>query len=101
CMITDPEGKGVDVLFVQVPEGKSAKNRVHLDLRPRADLRDTEIERIAAHGATVVGDHLGIYGPGSGWVTFADPEGNEFCVLRSLEEVAAHERAAAAEPADT
>ncbi|GGM16624.1 VOC family protein [Promicromonospora citrea] len=101
CMITDPEGKGVDVLFVQVPEGKSAKNRVHLDLRPRADLRDTEIERIAAHGATVVGDHRGIYGPGSGWVTFADPEGNEFCVLRSLEEVAAHERAAAAEPADT
>lgn len=105
CMITDPEGKGVDVLFVEVPEGKSGKNRLHLDLRPRADLRDTEIERIAAHGATVVADHRGIYGPGSGWVTFADPEGNEFCVLRSPTEVEADGTAAAsaapAEPADT
>ncbi|MFD6444217.1 VOC family protein [Promicromonospora sp. NPDC060204] len=108
CVIVDPDGKGVNVLFIEVPEAKSVKNRVHLDLRPRADLRDAEIERVKAHGATVVADHRGIYGPGSGWVTFADPEGNEFCVLRSREEVAAGEKAAehaaaqaaAAEPAD-
>jgi hypothetical protein len=88
CMIVDPAGKGVSVLFVEVPEGKSVKNRLHLDLRPRTDLRDTEVERVIAHGATVQGDHRGKYGPGTGWVTFADPEGNEFCVLRSEAEVA-------------
>jgi hypothetical protein len=94
CMIVDPAGKGVSVLFIEVPEGKSAKNRLHLDLRPRANLRDTEIERLIAHGATVFGDHRGKYGPGTGWVTLADPEGNEFCVLRS-------EAEAAAQPAPT
>ena len=89
CMIVDPDGKGVSVLFIEVPDGKSVKNRVHLDLRPRTDLRDTEIERVIAHGATVVSDHRGQYGPGTGWVTFADPEGNEFDILRSPAEVAA------------
>jgi len=88
CMIVDPDGNGVSVLFIEVPEGKSVKNRVHLDLRPRTDLRDTEIERVIAHGATVVADQRGLYGPGSGWVTFADPEGNEFDIVRSLAEVA-------------
>ena len=89
CMITDPDGAGVNVLFIEVPEGKTTKNRLHLDLRPRADLRDTEIERVIAHGATVLADRRGKYGPGSGWVVFADPEGNEFCILRSQAEVAA------------
>jgi hypothetical protein len=81
----------VPVLFIEVPEGKSVKNRLHLDLRPRADLRDTEIERLVAHGATVAGDHRGKYGPGTGWVTLADPEGNEFCVLRSEAEAEAQQ----------
>ena len=81
----------VGLAFQKVPDPTPGKNRLHLDLRPRADLRDTEIERITAHGATVVADHRGIYGPGSGWVTFADPEGNQFCVLRSAAEVAAQE----------
>jgi hypothetical protein len=89
CMIVDPEGKGAPVLFIEVPEGKSAKNRLHLDLRPRADLRDVEIERVIAHGATVVADRRGLYGPGTGWVVLADPEGNEFCILRSEGEIAA------------
>lgn len=79
------------------PEGKSVKNRLHLDLRPRTDRRDTEIERVIAHGATIVGDPRGQYGPGTGWVTFADPEGNELCVLRSLAEV--EEQAAPADGA--
>jgi hypothetical protein len=98
CMIVDPDGKGVPVLFVEVPEGKSVKNRLHLDLRPREDLRDTEIERVIRHGATIVGDHRGQYGPGTGWVTLADPEGNEFCILRSLAEV--EEQAAQPGPAE-
>jgi hypothetical protein len=96
CMIVDPEGKGVAVLFIEVPEGKSVKNRLHLDLRPREDLRDTELKRLIAHGATVVADHRGLYGPGTGWVTLADPEGNEFDILRSLAEVAEQPAPAAA-----
>ncbi len=44
----------------------------------------------SAGGATLYADHRGTYGPGTGWVTLADPEGNEFCVLRSLAEVNAH-----------
>ncbi|HYG93466.1 MAG TPA: VOC family protein [Nocardioides sp.] len=89
CMILDPDGVRPRLLFIEVPEGKTVKNRVHLDLRPFDRTRDEEVERLLEHGATVVGDHRGIYGPGSGWVTFADPEGNEFCVLRSEAEVAA------------
>lgn len=83
CMIIDPDGKGPTVLFIEVPEGKAVKNRLHLDLRPRERRQDDEVSWLVGHGATVVADHRGIYGPGSGWVTLADPEGNEFCMLRS------------------
>ena len=88
CMIRDPE-TGHHVLFIEVPDAKTVKNRIHFDLRPREGTRDEEVERLLALGATLVTDHRGIYGPGSGWVTFADPEGNEFDVLRSLAEVEA------------
>lgn len=88
CMIRDPE-TGHRILFIEVPEAKSVKNRVHFDLRPRSGSRDDELERVRALGATEVADHRGEYGPGSGWVVFADPEGNEFCILRSEAEVAA------------
>lgn len=88
CMIRDPDS-GHQLLFIEVPEAKSTKNRIHLDLRPRPGGRDAEIERLRALGAVELADHRGQYGPGTGWVTFADPEGNEFCVLRSEAEVAA------------
>lgn len=88
CMIQDREG-GNRLLFIEVPEPKSVKNRVHLDVRPRSGTRDDEVERLRAYGATEVADRRGIHGPGSGWVVFADPEGNEFCVLRAESEVAA------------
>ena len=88
CMIRDPE-TGHQLLFIEVPDAKSVKNRIHFDLRPREGTRDEELERLLAHGANVVGDHRGKYGPGTGWVTLADPEGNEFCILRSEGEVAA------------
>lgn len=42
--------------------------------------------RLLAHGAVEVADHQGQYGPGTGWVTLADPEGNEFCILRNATE---------------
>jgi len=88
CMILDPES-GHRILFIEVPEGKSAKNRLHFDLRPRSGPRDEEIARLLdlGLGITLVADHRGIHGPGSGWVVLADPEGNEFCVLRSQAEV--------------
>lgn len=82
CMILDP-ASGHRVLFIEVPEPKQVKNRVHFDVRPRASTRDDEVTRLLGIGARQVADHRGIRGPGTGWVTLADPEGNEFCVLRS------------------
>ena len=64
------------LLFQQVPEDKTVKNRVHLDLKVGDD-RDAEVERLLALGATHLWD--GRQGPQT-WVTLADPEGNEFCV---------------------
>jgi Glyoxalase-like domain len=86
CMILDP-GSGHHLLFIEVPEPKAGKNRLHLDLRPRSGSRDDEVERVRGLGATVVDDLRGHRGPGSGWVVLADPEGNEFCILRSQAEV--------------
>jgi predicted enzyme related to lactoylglutathione lyase len=87
----DPEATvtsaGVALLFVTVPEGKSVKNRVHLDLQPQDRSRDAEVERLLAAGASLAGDHR--RPDGTGWVTLADPEGNEFCVERSAAERAA------------
>lgn len=87
CAIVDPD-TGACLLFLEVPEAKSGKNRLHLDLRPRAGNRDEEVERVLALGATVVADLRGTHGPGTGWVVLADPEGNEFCILRSEDELA-------------
>jgi predicted enzyme related to lactoylglutathione lyase len=72
---------GTSLLFIPVPEGKTAKNRVHLDLTPTDKGRDEQVEQAIALGATVVGDHP--EKDGTGWVTLADPQGNEFCIVRS------------------
>ncbi|MGA6168402.1 VOC family protein [Amycolatopsis magusensis] len=70
--------------FNQVPEPKpEQKNRIHLCLRPETS-REEETERLLALGATLVADRR--EPDGSGWVVLADPEGNEFCVLRSTAE---------------
>ncbi|MFJ9862784.1 VOC family protein [Streptomyces sp. NPDC101165] len=69
------------VLFVTVPEPKTVKNRVHLDLQPQDRTRDEEVERLLVLGATLVADHR--KPDGTGWALLADPEGNEFCVERS------------------
>jgi len=89
CMIVDAE-TGHRLLFIEVPDEKRVKNRVHLDLRPRSGTRDEELRRLVALGATQVDDLRGKYGPGTGWVVLADPEGNEFCILRSEAERTAH-----------
>ncbi|MFE2560127.1 VOC family protein [Streptomyces sp. NPDC059352] len=72
--------EGPVLYFNQVPEAKTIKNRIHLCLRPEAS-RDQEVERLVGLGATFVADHRNP--DGSGWAVLADPEGNEFCVLRS------------------
>ncbi|SEN98067.1 VOC family protein [Actinacidiphila rubida] len=82
ALVTAPDGAAL--LFVTVPEAKSLKNRVHLDLQPQDRTRDEEVTRLLGVGAAVVGDHR--RPDGSGWVTMADPEGNEFCVERSAAE---------------
>ncbi|MER7893340.1 VOC family protein [Micromonospora sp. NPDC094482] len=99
----DPEAMllppgGPEVLFLAVPEDKVVKNRLHLDLEPTDRTRDEEVERLLAIGATQVADHR--RSDGSGWVLMADPEGNEFCVLRSAGERAATSAATAAPAAE-
>jgi hypothetical protein len=69
------------MVLASVPETKVAKNRMHLDLSPVDRSRDEEVARLLALGATRA--DVGQTGEES-WVVLADPEGNEFCVLRSL-----------------
>lgn len=83
ALIIDPLGRHPGVLFIRVPESKSVKNRVHLDLVPERT-RDVMVGELVGLGATIVDDHR--LNDGTGWVTMADPEGNEFCVERSQAE---------------
>ncbi|MFF6952682.1 VOC family protein [Streptomyces iakyrus] len=78
--------EGPVLYFNQVPEPKTVKNRIHLCLRPETS-RDQEVDRLLGLGATFVADHRNP--DGSGWAVLADPEGNEFCVLRSASDRAA------------
>lgn len=65
------------ILFQRVPEAKTVKNRVHLDVRVGADNLEAEVERLTAKGATF--QHRAQQGPFR-WVTILDPEGNELCL---------------------
>ncbi|MGW1170416.1 VOC family protein [Streptomyces sp. NPDC001153] len=76
----DPEsgtGLGRRLLFQRVPEPKTVKNRLHLDLHAGAGRRADEVERLRALGARVLNE---VKEPSGEWVVMADPEGNEFCV---------------------
>jgi hypothetical protein len=80
CMIVDA-ATGHRLLFIEVPETKSSKNRLHCDLVPVDGSRDDEVQRVRGLGALQLAD---LRRPdGTGWVVLADPEGNEFCILRS------------------
>jgi hypothetical protein len=70
-------GTGRRILFQAVPEAKTVKNRVHLDLIVGPEALDGEVERLVGLGATVVGVHEGDEGR---WTLMVDPEGNEFDV---------------------
>jgi Glyoxalase-like domain len=73
------DGVAPDLLFLRVPEDKLSKNRLHLDLRPVDQA--AEVARLEGLGArrADVGQ-----GPEVTWVVMADPDGNEFCVLRAF-----------------
>jgi hypothetical protein len=70
-------GEGGRILFQSVPEPKTVKNRVHLDLHVGPDARAETVARLEELGAKVLYEKAEM---GSSWVTMADPEGNEFCV---------------------
>lgn len=76
--LATPDGQGGPTwMFIQVPEGKQVKNRVHVDLGA-ADLA-AETERVVKLGATRIADHEE---GGTRWTTLADPEGNEFDIAQ-------------------
>ncbi|MEV6205246.1 VOC family protein [Streptomyces sp. NPDC051771] len=89
--LVDPEGVGPRVWFQQVPEPKTGKNRVHLDLKVgggrgvplgvRRARVDGEVARLTALGATVLRTMDEPHGTGYYAVVLQDPEGNEFCVV--------------------
>jgi hypothetical protein len=76
----DPDsgtGLGRRLLFQRVPEPKTVKNRLHLDLHPGEGRREHEVTRLTGLGASVLRE---VKEQGGQWVVMADPEGNEFCV---------------------
>ena len=86
--LVDPEGRGPRLFFQRVPEGKQAKNRVHLDVRAAPGLQgearmaglEAEAQRLVARGATRLERHEPAAPLGAGHIVLADPEGNEFCL---------------------
>lgn len=72
--LRNPEG-GATLMFLNVPEPKTIKNRLHLDFVP--DDQDAEVARLLALGAT----RMDVGQADEPWVVLADPEGNEFCIL--------------------
>jgi hypothetical protein len=85
--IASPDGSWPTIDVVPVPENKSVKNRLHLDLRADGTSTADELERLLDLGArrTDVGQ-----GPDATWVVLSDPEGNEFCLLaRTVQEARA------------
>jgi Glyoxalase-like domain len=86
--IIDPDGEGPAIGFLRVPEGKTSKNRMHIDIRPAGEppwdpaerervIRSKAAELLVA-GATSVREEF--YDGGLGHIVMLDPEGNEFCV---------------------
>jgi len=75
--IVDSDGVGPRVFFLKVPEAKTAKNRVHLDVTVGEEQMHRRADELVALGATVVAEYDE---PEGRWITMLDPEGNEFCI---------------------
>ena len=78
--IADPAGAGPSLTFVPDRNEKRGKNRLHVDVNPVGCEQAEEVERLIGLGARRA--DIG-QGPDTSWVVMADPEGNEFCVLRA------------------
>ena len=78
--LASPDGNPPSLDIVPVPDAKQVKNRLHLDLRADQTSFDAEVDRLESLGARQV--DVG-QGPDVTWLVFADPEGNEFCLLRA------------------
>jgi hypothetical protein len=85
--LVDPDGNGPRLFFQRVPEGKTAKNRVHLDVNVAGDTDDhdarwsavvDEAQRLEGLGATRLAERRGMVG--ERWIVMLDPEGNELCL---------------------
>lgn len=77
--IVDPEAVGPRILFLRVPEPKSTKNRIHLDVDAGGDeAKLAKIAQLVEAGGTEIGR---VDEQGSWWMVMHDPEGNEFCVV--------------------
>ncbi len=83
ALLVGPDG-GPALLFIGMPEPPPRPSRVHLDVQPTDRSRDEEVARLLTLGATLVADRRNP--DGTGWAVLADPEGNEFCVERSVAE---------------
>ena len=79
AVLSPPDGVGMEIDFRWVPEPKTTKNRVHLDLEPADGDQAAELDRLLALGARRVDVGQGDDKP---WYVLADPEGNEFCLCR-------------------
>jgi hypothetical protein len=78
--IANPTGSGPSLTFVPVRDEKRTKNRLHIDVNPVGCDQEEEVARLIGLGAR----HADVgQGEGKSWVVLADPEGNEFCVLRA------------------
>ena len=75
--IVDPDGVGPRMFFLKVPEGKTAKNRMHLDVHTPPDQLHARADELVGLGAVVVGE---FDEPEGHWISLLDPEGNEFCL---------------------
>lgn len=80
--LIDPHGHGPRLMLNYVPEGKTVKNRVHLDIQPH-DSMDAEVARLEQLGARRIKT---LREPRGTWTVMHDPEGNEFCVERGPED---------------
>lgn len=78
AFISDPSGRLDGIGFQPVPELKTVKNRMHMDVRPTGTMQE-EVDRLVGLGATVRGF---IEADDSYWTQMRDSEGNEFCILR-------------------
>jgi catechol-2,3-dioxygenase len=78
--ISPPDDRTPRLVFARVPEDKTVKNRIHIDVNATDRDQEAEVQRLVTMGAR----HIDVgQRPEHSWVVLADPEGNEFCVLRS------------------